>query len=66
MNSQKTRHLVMFVTFAFQEDDSNLMHEDKPTLDWGNLQGLIDELEGESGLSKLIEMLGRWNCGRSF
>ncbi|CAJ1444216.1 unnamed protein product, partial [Effrenium voratum] len=38
-----------------EEDDSNLMHEDKPTLDWGNLQGLIDELEGESGLSKLIE-----------
>ncbi|CAJ1361551.1 unnamed protein product [Effrenium voratum] len=39
-----------------EEDDSNLMHEDKPTLDWGNLQGLIDELEGESGLSKLIEI----------
>ena len=35
-----------------EEDRTN---EDKPEVDWGRLQGLIDELEGEKGLTKLIE-----------
>ena len=34
-------------------------------MDWGRLQGLIDELGGESGLSTLIEILGRQSAGRN-
>ncbi|CAE6967238.1 Smok2b [Symbiodinium sp. CCMP2592] len=44
-------------TEAEQEDDAeeDKIAEEKSAVDWGRLQGLMDELEGEKGLSKLIE-----------
>eukprot|EP00439_Symbiodinium_sp_Y106_P084841 s357_g26.t2 len=45
-------------TEAEQEDDAEedrIAEERESAVDWGRLQGLMDELEGEKGLSKLIE-----------
>lgn len=47
-----------------EEDRDKLDLED--TMDWGRLQGLIDELGGENGLSTLIECHGRMGRLKGF
>eukprot|EP00438_Fugacium_kawagutii_P009174 Skav206215 [mRNA] locus=scaffold1844:512197:519913:- [translate_table: standard] len=63
--ADKLHHCFQSLTSAMQtsslprltsEEDDRDKVEDK--MDWGRLQGLIDELGGESGLSTLIECFG--------